>query len=112
MIAWDAITSQLQSPTFWCNLLLGFGRARRFEADISGTQATARGPSWHCLSFEDDDSELKEVDLGVQRLSIYPLIHVTRALALAGPGKLAEAKEAMTRAVELGQGAGEAPRMT
>ena len=47
---------------------------------------------------------MTEADLGVQRLSIYPLIHVTRALAFAGLGKLTEAKDAMARAVELGQG--------
>jgi adenylate cyclase len=56
------------------------------------------------LQLEDYDAALKEADLGVQRLSIYPLIHVARALALAGLGKLAEAKDAMARAVELGQG--------
>ena len=56
------------------------------------------------LQFEDYGAALKEADLGVQRLPIYPLLHVTRALALAGGGKLAEAKSAMARAVELGQG--------
>jgi adenylate cyclase len=56
------------------------------------------------LQLEDYDAALKEADLGVQRLSIYPLIHVARALALAGLGKLTEAKDAMARAVELGQG--------
>jgi adenylate cyclase len=56
------------------------------------------------LQFEDYDTALREADLGVQRLPIYPLLHVTRALALAGLGKLAEAKDAMARAVELGQG--------
>jgi tetratricopeptide (TPR) repeat protein len=56
------------------------------------------------LQLEDYGAALKEADLGVQRLSIYPLIHVTRALALAGLGKLAEAKDAIARAIELGQG--------
>jgi len=56
------------------------------------------------LQLEDYDVALKEADIGIQRLPIYPLIHVTRALALAGLGKLSEAKDAMTRAVELGQG--------
>jgi adenylate cyclase len=56
------------------------------------------------LQFEDYDTALKEADLGIQRLPIYPLLHVTRALALAGLGKLAEAKGAMARAIELGQG--------
>jgi adenylate cyclase len=56
------------------------------------------------LQLEDYDAALKEADLGVQRLSIYPLIHVARALALAGLGKLTEAKDAIARAVELGQG--------
>jgi hypothetical protein len=35
---------------------------------------------------------------------MYPIIHVTRALALAGLDRLTEAKEAMARAIELGQG--------
>jgi adenylate cyclase len=56
------------------------------------------------LQLEDYDAALKEADLGAQRLPIYPLLHMTRALALAGLGKLAEAKDAMARAVELGQG--------
>jgi tetratricopeptide (TPR) repeat protein len=56
------------------------------------------------LQLEDYDAALNEADLGVQRLSIYPLIHVARALALAGLGKLTEAKDAIARAVELGQG--------
>jgi tetratricopeptide (TPR) repeat protein len=56
------------------------------------------------LQLEDYDTALKEADIGIQRLSIYPLIHVSRALALAGLGKVTEAKDAMARAVELGQG--------
>jgi tetratricopeptide (TPR) repeat protein len=56
------------------------------------------------LQLEDYDTALKEADLGIQRLPIYPLLHVSRSLALAGLGKVTEAKEAMARAVELGQG--------
>jgi adenylate cyclase len=56
------------------------------------------------LQLEDYDAALKEADTGIQRLPIYPLIHVTRALALAGLDRLAEAKDAMARAVEWGQG--------
>jgi TolB-like protein len=56
------------------------------------------------LQLEDYDAALREADLGVQRLPIYPLLHVTKALALAGLDRLAEAKDAMARAVELGQG--------
>ncbi|MFV1977937.1 MAG: hypothetical protein ACC649_01160 [Myxococcota bacterium] len=56
------------------------------------------------LQLEDYDAALKEADIGIQRLQIYPLIHVTRALALAGLDRVAEAKDAMTHAVKLGQG--------
>jgi len=56
------------------------------------------------LQFEDYGTALKEADIGVQRLPIYPLLHVTRALALAGLERLTDAKDAMARAVELGQG--------
>jgi adenylate cyclase len=56
------------------------------------------------LQLEDYETALKEAELGIQRLEMYPIIHVTRALALAGLDRLTEAKEAMARAIELGRG--------
>ena len=73
-----------------------FARSRGCRAKCSGIP----GPP----HFEDYGTALKEADIGVQRLSIYPLLHVTRALALAGLERLTEAKDAIARAVELGQG--------
>jgi adenylate cyclase len=56
------------------------------------------------LQLEDDDAALKNADIGIERLPLFPLLHVSRALALAALGKVTEAKDAMARAVELGQG--------
>ena len=56
--------------------------------------------------YKGSSPDIREVglELGVQRLPIYPLLHVTKALALAGLDRLAEANDAMAHAVEMGQG--------
>ena len=56
------------------------------------------------LQLEDYDAALKDADIGIERLPLYPLLHVSRALALAALGKVTEAKDAMGRAIELGRG--------